>query len=195
MKTFLFVALGVPSAHRQDTRSGCLVLQFSGGYSWGTFVVNVVGSFLLGVLTACLTFSWSLSAELRAFLVVGVLGGVHHVLGFFFARRSFVHREGLYRFVGNLRNRYPGPIRRGTVCWIATDKGHSYMSGVQNCEVSAEDADIRVDRWFRRHFPGVEARKAREAPADRADSGRRRPGEIVDVAGRRTGPANTAPGV
>tara|TARA_B100000674_G_scaffold148428_3_gene117802 strand:- start:2399 stop:3367 length:969 start_codon:yes stop_codon:yes gene_type:complete len=27
------------------------------------------------------------------------------------------------------------------------------MSGVQNCGVSAEDADIRVDRWFRRHFP------------------------------------------
>lgn len=27
------------------------------------------------------------------------------------------------------------------------------MSGVQNREVGAEDADIRVDRWFRRHYP------------------------------------------
>jgi len=27
------------------------------------------------------------------------------------------------------------------------------VSGVQNREVGAEDADIRVDRWFRRHYP------------------------------------------
>ena len=29
------------------------------------------------------------------------------------------------------------------------------MSGVQNREVTAEDDDIRVDRWFRRHFPDL----------------------------------------
>ena len=29
------------------------------------------------------------------------------------------------------------------------------MSGVQNREVSNEDADIRIDRWFRRYFPEI----------------------------------------
>ena len=29
------------------------------------------------------------------------------------------------------------------------------MSGVRNREVTAEDDDIRVDRWFRRHFPDL----------------------------------------
>ena len=29
------------------------------------------------------------------------------------------------------------------------------MSGVQTREVSNEDADIRIDRWFRRYFPEI----------------------------------------
>ncbi|MFC3050702.1 RluA family pseudouridine synthase [Kordiimonas pumila] len=29
------------------------------------------------------------------------------------------------------------------------------MSGVQNIEVKADDAGVRIDRWFKRHFPDV----------------------------------------
>lgn len=29
------------------------------------------------------------------------------------------------------------------------------MSGIENVEVSADDDDIRLDRWFRRHYPGL----------------------------------------
>lgn len=29
------------------------------------------------------------------------------------------------------------------------------MSGVQNIEVKSDDDDVRIDRWFKRHFPGV----------------------------------------
>lgn len=29
------------------------------------------------------------------------------------------------------------------------------MSGVQNIEVKPDDDDVRIDRWFKRHFPGV----------------------------------------
>lgn len=29
------------------------------------------------------------------------------------------------------------------------------MSGVENVEVSANDDDVRLDRWFRRHYPGL----------------------------------------
>lgn len=29
------------------------------------------------------------------------------------------------------------------------------MSGVQNIEVKPDDDDVRIDRWFKRHFPGL----------------------------------------
>ena len=43
-------------------------------FPWGTLTVNVVGSVLMGVLIELLALVWSPSQELRAFLVVGVLG-------------------------------------------------------------------------------------------------------------------------
>ncbi len=44
------------------------------GYPYGTLVVNVVGSFVLGALVETMALVWSVGADLRAFLVVGVLG-------------------------------------------------------------------------------------------------------------------------
>lgn len=76
MKMFLFVALGGAVGASARYAVGMLTLQFSNGqFPWGTFAVNVAGSFVLGVLAACLAYTWSPSAEFRAFLVVGVLGG------------------------------------------------------------------------------------------------------------------------
>ena len=43
-------------------------------FRYGTLVVNVLGSFVLGALTEIMALSWSVSQETRAFLVVGVLG-------------------------------------------------------------------------------------------------------------------------
>ena len=43
-------------------------------FPWGTLTVNIVGSVLMGVLIELLALVWSPSQELRAFLVVGVLG-------------------------------------------------------------------------------------------------------------------------
>ena len=47
-------------------------------YPWGTFTVNVVGSALMGMLTAWIMARWtpeSGGTELRLFLTVGILGG------------------------------------------------------------------------------------------------------------------------
>ena len=47
---------------------------FGTGFPLGTIVVNVVGSFVLGALIEALALVWSPSPELRAMVVVGVLG-------------------------------------------------------------------------------------------------------------------------
>ncbi len=41
----------------------------------GTLIVNVVGSFAMGILVTGAALVWSLGPRLRAFLVVGFLGG------------------------------------------------------------------------------------------------------------------------
>ena len=76
IKTLAFVALGGALGASARYIVGVLATHWGGGqFPWGTFSVNIVGSFLLGVLAGLMTFTWSPSPELRAFLVVGVLGG------------------------------------------------------------------------------------------------------------------------
>mgnify|MGYP001273834432 CR=1 FL=1 len=44
------------------------------GFPYATLIVNVVGSFFLGSLISLLGMTWSPSAEIRGFLIVGLLG-------------------------------------------------------------------------------------------------------------------------
>lgn len=48
------------------------------GYSifpWGILAANVLGALVLGLLVETMALRWSVSNELRAFLLVGLLGG------------------------------------------------------------------------------------------------------------------------
>lgn len=47
---------------------------FGLGFPYGTIIVNIVGSFVLGILVETGALVWSPSPELRALLVVGMLG-------------------------------------------------------------------------------------------------------------------------
>ena len=48
---------------------------FGGAMPLGNVVINVLGSFLLGVFIQVSALAWSPSEEMRAFLVIGLLGG------------------------------------------------------------------------------------------------------------------------
>lgn len=45
------------------------------GYPWGTFVVNIVGSAVIGALVELIARRFGASADMRIFVVTGILGG------------------------------------------------------------------------------------------------------------------------
>ena len=76
--TYVWVAFG--GALGSVARYGCsgFVARFGGtSFPWGTLLVNVTGSFVIGVLAALLTSDGRplVAGDTRAFLMVGVLGG------------------------------------------------------------------------------------------------------------------------
>ena len=76
MKMILAVAAGgaFGAVGRYLVMSGVGRMLGPHDFPWGTLTVNIVGSVLMGVLIELLALVWSPSQELRAFMVVGVLG-------------------------------------------------------------------------------------------------------------------------
>jgi fluoride exporter len=80
MTTLFSVALGgaVGASSRYligGWLGGWLTGLFGGSLPLGNVAVNLIGSFLLGVLIEFSALSWSPSPDMRAFLVIGLLGG------------------------------------------------------------------------------------------------------------------------
>ena len=75
MKMMLYIAgggaIGAVFRYLVMIRVGQMVSEH---LPYGTVVVNVIGSFILGALIEYLALVWSPSEEVRAFLVVGILG-------------------------------------------------------------------------------------------------------------------------
>ncbi len=54
---------------------GWMAMRMNSGFPWHTFVINVLGAFLLGVLMAVPDGGWLSTTHARLLLGVGVLGG------------------------------------------------------------------------------------------------------------------------
>jgi CrcB protein len=78
MNPQLIVAVAIGGAIGSVTRylvgigSGKL---FGVGFPWGTLIINVTGSFLIGAFVGLFATKWDLPQVARVFLTVGICGG------------------------------------------------------------------------------------------------------------------------
>ena len=69
---------------------------FGNGLPFGTLIVNIIGSFCLGVLVELFPLTWSVSPEIRTFFIVGVLGAFTTFSTFSFEVASLWSRGDLF---------------------------------------------------------------------------------------------------
>jgi len=76
MTTVLYAALGGASGASLRYGVNVTAPKLLGlDFPWATMIVNVVGSFIMGVLVAAMAAGWNTSQEMRVFLATGILGG------------------------------------------------------------------------------------------------------------------------
>lgn len=76
MLPILLVALGGALGSVARYLTGVLTTRLFGpSFPWGTLIVNIAGSFAIGVLVELIARRLNASMEMRLFLVTGVMGG------------------------------------------------------------------------------------------------------------------------
>ena len=73
---YLWVALGGALGSMARYATGIYVGRWLGmAFPWGTLLINIVGSFLIGAFAESFALRWDASPSTRVFLVVGICGG------------------------------------------------------------------------------------------------------------------------
>ena len=76
MPIYLWIAAGgAAGASMRHLVNVIATRQLGHGFPWGTMMVNIAGSFIMGMLITLMALKWNTSQEIRAFLTTGMLGG------------------------------------------------------------------------------------------------------------------------
>jgi CrcB protein len=76
MALTLWIALGGAIGATLRHVVNVLVARIAGSdFPWHTMLINISGSFVMGVLVTLMALRWNVTLELRAFLTTGILGG------------------------------------------------------------------------------------------------------------------------
>jgi CrcB protein len=70
----VFIGAGIGGALRHGVNVGAARL-FGFGFPFGTFIVNVVGSFVMGLFAGYFAYRAGIPQHVRLFLTTGILGG------------------------------------------------------------------------------------------------------------------------
>ncbi|MGN6849206.1 MAG: fluoride efflux transporter CrcB [Sphingomicrobium sp.] len=70
----VFIGAGIGGALRHGVNVGATKL-FGLGFPYGTFIVNVVGSFIMGLFAGYFAYRAGIPQHVRLFLTTGILGG------------------------------------------------------------------------------------------------------------------------
>lgn len=72
------------------------------GFPWGTFVANIAGSFIIGMVFALAQKGSLLSAEWRLFLAVGICGGFTTFSSFAYNNLTMLKEQAYGQFIWNV---------------------------------------------------------------------------------------------
>jgi fluoride exporter len=70
----VFVGGGIGSVFRYAMAAWMYAL-FGAGFPYGTFAVNIIGSFVIGLFLTVAEGRFLVSPDMRAFVAIGILGG------------------------------------------------------------------------------------------------------------------------
>src|SRR3954447_23803557 len=84
----VFVGDGIGGALRHGVNVGAVKV-FGYGFPFGTLIVNVAGSFAMGLLAGYFAFRPGIGQHLRLFLTTGILGGFTTFSAFSSTRRCW----------------------------------------------------------------------------------------------------------
>ena len=97
----VFIGAGIGGALRHGVNVGAARL-FGLGFPYGTLIVNVVGSFLMGLLAGFFGYRAGIPQHVRLFLTTGILGGFTTFSTFSLDAALLIERHSLRMAAGYL---------------------------------------------------------------------------------------------
>jgi len=121
MRDVLFVAAGGAIGAAMRYLIGTAITARAGeGFPWHTFVINVVGAFLIGMLLALPWTGMASGAPWRLFLVTGILGGFTTFSALSYESIELVNQG---RLVAGLANMFGSGVLGMAAAWLGLAAG------------------------------------------------------------------------